>query len=125
MKWLIPIVLILAAACGGSSDNDDDDAQGLQITAEFEAPPQAGRNVLLVEIRDEVGQPVASASVTVDPQMPSHGHGSTEDPVVTEIANGLYRAEPVTFQMPGPWVVGIHAESEGRTGFLALEVDVE
>ncbi len=51
------------------------------------------------------GQPVEAATVTVDGDMPGHGHGLPTKPIVSQQANGDYLVEGMKFQMPGWWYV--------------------
>jgi nitrogen fixation protein FixH len=85
--------------------------------------------LMVVTTPPRVAAPVAgaamtSAQVTVNPQMPSMGHGSTEIPVVTEMGSGRYQAYPVTFQMPGTWEVTITATAGAETGTTKVSYDV-
>jgi|GEM_PF-3087514 len=96
----------------------------LVVTAVFKDAVKTGQNRLLVTVKDEAGATVTGAAVTVDPQMPMHGHGSSEAPVVTEVGDGVYEASPVTFQMPGAWVVHVDAALGTREGNIDLDVTV-
>jgi hypothetical protein len=59
---------------------------------------------LHVETTD--GQPVENAVVTVDGDMPEHGHGLPTRPKVTEyLGDGDYLVEGMKFQMGGWWVM--------------------
>lgn len=59
---------------------------------------------LRVETAD--GVPVENATITVDGDMPQHGHGLPTQPLVTEyLGDGSYRVEGMKFQMGGWWVV--------------------
>ncbi len=55
---------------------------------------------LHVEMAD--GQPVEDATITVDGDMPQHGHGLPTKPQVTKyLGNGDYLVEGMKFQMGG------------------------
>ena len=59
---------------------------------------------LHVETAD--GQPVENATITLDGDMPQHGHGLPTNPQVTEyLGNGDYLVEGLRFQMGGWWVM--------------------
>lgn len=110
MKILILPLALLLAACGG--DSDDPKQEGdlrIEVVSIEPDPPVVGQNTLVFSISDAEGEPVIGATVEVEPFMPHHNHGSTETPVVTDLGDGTYRADPVTFQMPGHWEVRIEA----------------
>ena len=115
----------VSAGDGGDGDAQPAPVEGdLEVAATFEGAVATGQNTLTVTVTEADGTPVTGAVVTVDPQMPMHGHGSTETPVVTELGDGVYEATPVTFQMPGAWVVHVKATLETREGLLDLDVMV-
>jgi hypothetical protein len=61
------------------------------------------------------GRPVADASITVDGDMPQHGHGLPTQPQVTKnLGNGDYLVEGMKFQMGGWWVVDFTIEAHGQ-----------
>ncbi len=69
---------------------------------------------LHVETSD--GQPVENAVITVDGDMPQHGHGLPTRPQVTQyLGNGDYLVEGLKFQMGGWWVMDFSITSEGQT----------
>jgi nitrogen fixation protein FixH len=121
---LLPFAaVVLLLACGTGSETSEGT---LQLSATIAPdPPVAGRNTLTIEVRDAQGQPVEGASLEVKPWMPSHGHGSTETPVVSALGEGRYRATPVTFSMPGQWEVTILATSGTDKGEKKLSWNVK
>jgi hypothetical protein len=69
---------------------------------------------LHVETAD--GQPVENATITLDGDMPQHGHGLPTNPQVTEyLGNGDYRVEGLKFQMGGWWVMDFVITAEGQS----------
>jgi hypothetical protein len=61
------------------------------------------------------GQPVTDAVITVDGDMPQHGHGLPTRPQVTRhLGNGDYLVEGMKFQMGGWWVVDFTIEHAGQ-----------
>lgn len=61
------------------------------------------------------GGPVAQAAVTVDGEMPQHGHGLPTRPRVTrELGNGDYLVEGMKFQMGGWWVMAFSVAAGDR-----------
>jgi hypothetical protein len=61
------------------------------------------------------GQPVTDATITVDGDMPQHGHGLPTRPQVTRhLGNGDYLVEGMKFQMGGWWVVDFTVDAHGQ-----------
>lgn len=72
------------------------------------------------------GRPVEEATLTVDGDMPQHGHGMPTRPQVTQnLGGGDYLVEGMRFQMGGWWVVEFMidgAETDDKVTFnLMLE----
>lgn len=68
---------------------------------------------LHVETSD--GQIVENADITVDGDMPQHGHGLPTRPQVTEyLGNGDYLVEGLRFQMGGWWVMDFTISANGQ-----------
>jgi hypothetical protein len=69
---------------------------------------------LHVETAD--GELVENATITVDGDMPEHGHGLPTRPRVTEyLGNGDYLVEGVKFQMGGWWVMDFTITTDSLT----------
>jgi hypothetical protein len=69
---------------------------------------------LHVETAD--GQPVEDATITVDGDMPQHGHGLPTQPQVTQyLGNGDYLVEGMKFQMGGWWLMDFTITANGQT----------
>lgn len=69
---------------------------------------------LHVETAD--GELVEDATITVDGDMPEHGHGLPTRPQVTEyLGNGDYLVEGVKFQMGGWWVMDFTITANNHT----------
>jgi hypothetical protein len=71
------------------------------------APPARLDNSWVISVEDASGEPREKAQLTLNPQMPDHGHGSPREPLVKELGDGEYRAEPISLFMPGYWTVGV------------------
>jgi hypothetical protein len=127
---LVAAALALAGAgCGdgtNTSSQPDLAARGLMVltVATTPDPPRTGQNTMTIDVKRADGQPVTGAQLTVDPQMPAHGHGSTEVPQITDEGQGRYRAFPVTFQMPGAWRVTIVVKAGADTETKIVDYDV-
>jgi hypothetical protein len=62
------------------------------------------------------GQPVENATITLEGDMPQHGHGLPTHPQVTEyLGNGDYLVEGLKFQMGGWWVMDFVITAEGQS----------
>lgn len=58
------------------------------------------------------GKPVDNATITLDGDMPQHGHGLPTRPQVTRnLGNGDYLVEGLKFHMPGWWVMDFEITS--------------
>lgn len=117
---LVAFALIALAALCASCDTEDgasDAPAALEVAFTIDPdPPVVGKNKLHITVKDADGADVAGAKVTVKLSMPAMGHGSTEDPVVSEVGGGKYDAAPITFQMAGSWLVRVDASHGGATG---------
>ncbi|MNY39209.1 hypothetical protein D3C86_1738840 [compost metagenome] len=61
------------------------------------------------------GKPIDGATITVDGDMPQHGHGLPTRPEVTQnLGNGDYRVEGMKFQMGGWWIVNFGITADGK-----------
>lgn len=108
------------------SDEDDSEAGDFIISASIDPdPPIVGRHTMTLSVTDLSSTPVLEASIEVDPQMPAHGHGSNETPLVTEIGEGTYEAYPVTFTMPGTWEVTVHATAGEKHGMQHFNYEAQ
>lgn len=62
------------------------------------------------------GKPVEDAVITVDGDMPQHGHGLPTRPEVTQnLGDGDYLVEGMKFQMGGWWVMDFTITAGGQT----------
>src|SRR5262245_3325721 len=70
--------------------------------------------ILHVETAD--GELVQDATITVDGDMPEHGHGMPTRPQVTEyLGNGDYLVEGMKFQVGGWWVMDFTITASSHT----------
>lgn len=113
-SFLLPALLL--GACGGPATADTG-ALRLTLTAD-PATPILGKNTFYVDLRGKDGAPVAAAAVKCSPWMPAHGHGSTEEPQITDLGGGRYKAYPVTFYMIGDWELRARADAAGDFGVI-------
>ena len=75
------------------------------------------------DLRDGDGDRVDGARVTVDGDMPAHGHGMPTQPLVRELGDGAYAIEGMKFQMGGRWFVELRID--GPVGSDAVRVDFD
>ena len=62
------------------------------------------------------GEPVENATITLDGDMPQHGHGLPTRPQVTKyLGNGDYLVEGLKFQMAGWWVMDFVITADGQS----------
>lgn len=72
------------------------------------------------------GEPVESATVLVDGDMPQHGHGLPTQPLVTEyLGHGDYLVEGMKFQMDGWWVIDFTIEANGQRDVVHFNLLLE
>jgi hypothetical protein len=68
-----------------------------------------------IHVEDDAGQPVEDAQITVEGDMPQHGHGLPTQPQVTRyLGDGNYLVEGLKFNMPGWWVVDFQIQANGQ-----------
>jgi len=126
-------VLALAVGVGCSSasapESGDQDVQselGLFV-ASFQPepnPPVVGENGLLISLTSASAEPVLGATVSVEPWMPAHGHGSAVVPQVSEIGAGEYRATQINYSMPGRWELRVVVTADGASDRLTVAYEV-
>ena len=104
--------LLLLAACGGGDGADERTAvtskAGTYVVNVSPRPEESPVNRLHVwdlELDDRDGDPVSGASISVDGDMPEHGHGLPTQPRVRELGDGRYEVTGMKFQMGGRWYV--------------------
>jgi hypothetical protein len=67
-------------------------------------------------VKTPEGTTVSGADISLDGDMPEHGHGLPTQPEVTdELENGKYLVEGLKFSMPGWWVIKFNVNVGGHT----------
>ena len=80
------------------------DSGALRIAVRFAPdPPAVGSNAVELSFTDANGASLSGLGLSVVPWMPAHGHGTSVDPIVTEMTPGTFVATPVYLFMPGSW----------------------
>ncbi|HJR79409.1 MAG TPA: FixH family protein [Anaerolineales bacterium] len=103
--------------------NSNNDLYRVSYHASTDSVPvnQMHQWTLHVETLD--GQPVENAAITVDGDMPQHGHGLPTRPQVTQyLGNGDYLVEGVKFQMGGWWVMDFTITAAGQTDVVRFNM---
>lgn len=72
------------------------------------------------------GDIIENAVITIDGDMPEHGHGLPTRPRVTEyLGNGDYLIEGMKFQMPGWWVMEFDIAEADQTDHVSFNLDLK
>ena len=66
-------------------------------------PAVRGANAVQLTLADAGGGPAGDLTIAVTPWMPSHGHGTSVQPVVTTDAADVFVANPLYLYMSGRW----------------------
>lgn len=119
-------------ACEG--ETRDDFALGTERSGErltlsvmdaMPADPIRGDNVWTLSIRDEADAPM-DATISVQPWMPDHGHGTPVQAEVTDLGDGEYEIQPLNLFMAGLWEVHFELElTDGSTDEVVFHACVE
>ncbi len=88
------------------------------VTLHFDQPPRVGLNTFTVTMHHKTDMhgmswmPDDDCAITVTPDMPSMGHGSTHNVDPVHVGNGRYEGT-VNFTMPGLWRVVFDFSRDG------------
>ncbi|MFU8803046.1 MAG: FixH family protein, partial [Bradymonadaceae bacterium] len=95
------------------------------ITAAHEpATPVTGDNTLVLLV-ESTEHDVEGLTITLEPWMPAHGHGSNTTPTVTEEGDGKYRVDDVVYTMPGVWQARIGIQGDDVEDTITFEYAVQ
>ena len=90
-----------------------------------EAPAINEVHEWVLHIETAAGEPAAGALVTVDGDMPAHGHGMPTEPQVTaDLGDGDYLVEGMSFQMGGYWIVDVTVTYDGATDLVRFGLEL-
>jgi hypothetical protein len=79
--------------------------------------------VLHIETPD--GEPVEGAEISLNGDMPAHGHGMPTVPRVTaDLGKGDYRVEGMQFQMGGYWVIDVEVSAGAHADTIRFGLDL-
>ena len=69
----------------------------------FPDPPVRGNLTAQLHVVDHEGAPVDGLELTVEPWMPTRGHGTSVAPEVTPVGDGRYEVSRLVLFMQGQW----------------------
>ncbi len=99
-----------------STQESDNGLYRVSYTASSGTIPVNQMHEWTLHVESGDGTPVENATITVDGDMPQHGHGLPTSPRVTEyLGNGDYRVEGLKFQMGGWWTMDFTITANGQT----------
>ncbi|MFM1896425.1 MAG: hypothetical protein RLZZ385_1499 [Pseudomonadota bacterium] len=79
----------------------------------------------VIRLRDNAGNPVTGATITVDGGMPLHNHGLPTRPEVTRsLGDGEYLLEGMRFHMHGLWEIRLDIQAGQARDSVSFELDV-
>lgn len=78
-----------------------------------------------LKVQTSDGKPVTDAVITVEGDMPEHGHGLPTAPKVTQnIGDGTYLVGGIKFSMPGWWTMTFTIKSGGKTDNVTFNLQL-
>ena len=89
---------------GLAVESSDGSVRFALVAADPTPPSRDTTNVWQVKLTDKLGVALPDdTTVTLEPFMPDHGHGSMSVPVCTAKGGGVWQVAPVNLFMPGVW----------------------
>lgn len=131
---IVLLMNLMRASMGAVPDNLDysttrlseDGKFSVSYTASTGAVPVNQMHQWTLHVETADGQPVTDATITVDGDMPQHGHGLPTRPQVTQnLGNGDYLVEGVRFQMGGWWVMDFTITADGQTDTVRFNMQLK
>jgi hypothetical protein len=116
----------LAACTGADADSGDSAGSGARrmattdggtwtVTYAPDPDPIPGNAEFALDITVEgAGGAATGATIAVTADMPQHGHGMNQEPVVSG-ADGTYRADGMLFHMTGDWRLVVDVTGDAGT----------
>jgi hypothetical protein len=93
------------------------------FTASEPAVPINRLHTWTLHVETPDGLAIDDAQITVDGDMPQHGHGLPTRPLVTRsLGNGDYLVEGMKFQMGGWWVIDFDITAGGQTDRVSFNL---
>lgn len=104
---LMFLILLLAAGCGRGQSVMTETKDDYQVAfATDPAPPNRGAGTIVVTIKDQQGQGVDAARISIEANM-NHAGMKPEFSEITSGAGGEYRL-PLNWSMGGAWYVDVN-----------------
>lgn len=131
---IVLLMNLMRASMGGVPDDLDyattrlseNGTFNVSYTASTGAVPVNQMHQWTLHVETADGQPVTDATITVDGDMPQHGHGLPTRPQVTQnLGNGDYLVEGVRFQMGGWWVMDFTITADGQTDTVRFNMQLK
>lgn len=98
----------------------------VSYTASTDTVPVNQMHEWTLHVETADGQPVEDATISVDGDMPQHGHGLPTRPQVTQyLGNGDYLVEGMKFQMAGWWVMDFTITANGQTDAVRFNMRLQ
>jgi hypothetical protein len=92
-------------------------------TPSIAPPPINQLHTWKIRVTTPDGQPIEGAKITVDGDMPQHGHGLPTRPQVTRsLGDGTYLVEGMKFQMGGWWVMDFTIDANGQSDMVRFNM---
>jgi len=98
----------------------------VSYTASADTVPVNQMHEWTLHVETADGTPVENANITVDGDMPQHGHGLPTRPQVTKyLGDGDYLVEGLRFQMAGWWVMDFTITANGQTDAVRFNMRLQ
>lgn len=95
-------------------------------TSDLEPVPVNELHAWTLHVETADGAPVVNATITVNGDMPEHGHGMPTRPQVTqELGGGDYRVEGMRFQMGGWWTMSFEITASDVTDRVTFNLQLK
>lgn len=129
---ILPVVSSIDAASAQKPSSESDYARVMMsragaFKASYTSDPEAITINSMISWKLKVetadGQPVRDAEITVNGDMPEHGHGLPSQPQVTRnLGDGSYLVEGIKFSMPGWWTMTFSIRAAGKTDSVTFNL---
>jgi hypothetical protein len=133
MRWFAPLILVVAAlavaasaasATTGTTVRSKRGVYRVTVTPKPSSSPVGRLHTWSLMLRTAKGAPVTKARISVDGDMPEHGHGLPTQPRVRELGHGRYVVQGMKFQMGGFWYVRFAINARPGRDVARVEFDL-